>query len=306
MNACRICLRPLRGKTPVHAACARDLYGAPREPVLDIALSRLQTVALAMVGRASLSGVQRKLSLSIDGDRQTLQVATDRGCFILKPQAGTYQSLPENEHLSMRLAEASGLEIPPCGLITLADGSLAYIVRRFDRRADDTKRRQDDFCQLAGLPPRSRYDSSAERCARLVRQFASEPGIALLQLFRQLVFCWWNGNGDAHLKNFSLLSRDDGTWGMSPAYDQVATHLVIRDDDLALPVKGKKSRLRRTTWIAFASDVGLPKPAAAAVLDQQAAALERACELVHRSFLPDEMRLEHEEFLRQRTRELAP
>ena len=98
-----------------------------------------------MVGRQSLSGVQRKISVSVSTDKQTLQVALGRSQYILKPQAGTYPELPQNELLTMRIAELAGVQVPACGLIGLADNSIAFLVRRFDRLADGTKQRQEDF-----------------------------------------------------------------------------------------------------------------------------------------------------------------
>ena len=68
----------------------------------------------------------------------------------------------------------------------------------------------EDFCQLAELPPGAKYDASAEQCGRLVKRYASEPLVELLRLYRQLLFAWWVGNGDLHLKNLALLHGDDG------------------------------------------------------------------------------------------------
>ena len=170
MNAhCPICLLDLADDERCHARCARQVFGSGRVPVFDIELSKLHTAALAMVGHTSLSGAQRKISVNISSDRHTLQVAAGGSRFILKPQTGTYPALPENEHLTMRLAVLSGLEVGSCGLIELQDKSLGFIVRRFDRRDDGTKVRQEDFCQLAEKSPKEKYDGSAELCVRLLR-----------------------------------------------------------------------------------------------------------------------------------------
>ena len=104
-----------------------------------------------------------------------------------------------------RPVEIAGVEHPACGLLTLADGSLAYVVRRFDRPDGGGKLRQEDFCQ-----------------------YATEPAVESLKLFRQMVFCWWTGNGDMHLKNFSLLTGPDGTVRLSPAYDLLCTRVRPR------------------------------------------------------------------------------
>ena len=69
-----------------------------------------------------------------------------------------------------------------------------------------------------------------------------------------------------HLKNFSLLCGEDGLHRLSPAYDLVCTRLVIPDDQLALPVGGKRERLTRHDWLDFAKYAGLPERSAQRVV----------------------------------------
>jgi len=132
------------------------------------------------------------------------------GQFLLKPQAGTFPLLPENEWVTMRLAALAGLEVPPSALLELSDGSLACLVSRFDGEADGHKLAMEDFCQISELGPARKYDGTSERCARLVARFASESLLCLLRLYRQTLFAWWVGNGDMHLKNLALLRGADG------------------------------------------------------------------------------------------------
>ncbi|MFG0319277.1 MAG: type II toxin-antitoxin system HipA family toxin, partial [Planctomycetota bacterium JB042] len=216
------------------------------------------------------------------------------------PQAQAFQNLPENEHVTMRMAAACGLEVAPSALVPLRDGSPAFLTRRFDRADDGRKRRQEDFCQLAEKPPKEKYDGSAELCFRLVRRYAAEPGVAALRLFRQLLFCWWTGNGDAHLKNLSLLADDEGRYALSPAYDLLSTRLVIEDDPLALPVGGKRAGLTRRSWVELGASARLPNK----VVEREIDALRRnlpACEsLIERSFLTDAMKAAYRELLRER------
>jgi serine/threonine-protein kinase HipA len=242
---CRICLGDVGGESDYHARCARALFGSAKAPHLDIEVSKLHTAALAMVGHTSLSGAQKKISVNLSADRETLQVAAERGRYILKPQTETYPSLPENEHLTTRLAQLVDLDVGRFGLVSLKDGSLAYIVKRFDRLADGRKVRQEDFCQLAELSPKEKYDSTAERCVKLLQKHASEPLVEILKFYRLLLFSWWTGNGDMHLKNFSLLVDEQGIVRLTPAYDLICTRLVIPDDSLALPICGKKDNLHR-------------------------------------------------------------
>jgi len=303
MSSCLICLGDLEGRRSAgayHAACLREMFGVPRIPEIDLELARLHTAGLAMVGHVSLSGVQRKIALGLSSDSRTLQVAHGANRYILKPQTETFPSLPENEHVTMKLASLVRIDVPSCGLLLLRDGSPAYVVMRFDRLATGRKLRQEDFCQLAEKSPKEKYDGSAELCARVVRNYASEPGVEMWKLYRLLVFNWWVGNGDAHLKNFSLLSGIDGRHRLSPAYDLVATRLVIPEDQLALPVGGKREHLKRADWLALADYCEILPRAAQRVLADIAGASERAESLIERSMLPGAMKADFREMIRAR------
>ena len=299
MKACLACLEPLEGGT-YHPRCARELFGTAHVPTLDLELAKLHTVALAMVGHTALSGVQRKISLRLESESRTLHVATEGGRFILKPQAQTFPNLPENEHLTMRMADRVGIAIPPCGLIELRDKSLAYVVRRFDRTEDGKKLLQEDFCQLAGRSPKDKYDSSAERCAKLVNRYASAPGVEAAKLFRLMVFVWWTGNGDMHLKNFSLLRGLDGNYRLSPAYDLLSTRLVIADDLLALSVDGNKKNITRRQWMKYAEHCHVTPRAAERTLRETVAAVDDCTAMIGRSALPDEMKTAYAALIRTR------
>lgn len=301
-SRCLVCLAEVRGEAEYHPRCARALFGSTRIPTIDLELARLHTVAQAMVGHTSLSGVQRKVSVGLTADRATLRVAVEGGHFILKPQAQVFPNLPENEHVSMRLAEAAGLAVPPNGLVRLRDGSLAYLTRRFDRTAEGRRLLQEDFCQLGELAPKQKYEGSAELCARLVRRHASEPLVAALALFRQVVFAWWTGNGDMHLKNLSLLRGADGLHHLSPAYDLLCTELVVEDDHLALPVGGSRRAVTARQWLAFATSCGLTPKATARALGEVRAALAPALDLVSRSYLPEPMKVRYARLLEVRAR----
>jgi serine/threonine-protein kinase HipA len=299
-------LRPLETDGAYHPRCARALFDSRRPPaIVDVDLAKLHTMGLAMVGRQSLSGVQRKISVGLTTDKQTLQVALGRSEYILKPQSATYPELPQNELATMRIAELAGVSIPPCGLVRLADRSLAFLVRRFDRLADGTKQHQEDFCQLALQPAKQKYDGSAELCARLVKQFATEPLIELLRLFRLVVVSWWTGNGDMHLKNFSLVTSFDGIQRLSPAYDLVCTRLVIEDDDLALPVQGKRSKLTRRDWIGFGEYCGLRRPVIERVCGEIVAAHPRADALLEGAPMSGQAAAKYRALLEERTGSLA-
>ncbi len=282
MNApCRVCLRPKGDCKP----CLQSLFGSDVLPSIDVELSKLHLVAMKTLGQTSLSGVQKKLSVTLQVDRATLKIAVGQAQYVLKPQTETFPQLPENEHLTMRIAAEFGLEVPPCGLLNLKDGSCAYIIRRFDRLGDGSKLAAEDFCQLSEQPPKEKYRGSAEGCAKLVAKFCDEPLIETLKLFRLFVFSWWVGNGDLHLKNIAILSEKNGHTRLSPCYDLLSTRLVIPDDQFALTVGGKRNGLTEKSWLLFAENAGIPEKAAKRVLRRPAECLDNALALVESSAL---------------------
>lgn len=301
---CWSCLEPDPDAGDHHRRCAKRVFGTPAAPSIDVEVAKLHTFALAMVGKTSLSGVQRKISLGFDAGRQTLRVAAGQAQFILKPQGDVYPHTAENELVTMVLAARCGIDTAPCALVRLRDGTIAYITQRFDR-SDDGKRAMEDFCQLASLPPKDKYAGSAELCARIVHRYASEPIIEAAKLFRRMAFAWWTGNGDMHLKNFALLRGDDSRWRLAPAYDLLATRLLIADDRLALPLAGRDDRLTRNHLLDYAASCRVPKRAAGRILGDLADRHEDLLECIEASPLPGDLRAAYGELLDERVSSLT-
>jgi serine/threonine-protein kinase HipA len=291
VNACLTCLRPVITGDRHHRRCARRVFGTDVAPRLDLRESEMQTVALATVGRSSLAGVQPKISVGIHTERRTLRVETTGGRFILKPGAREFGALPENEHLTMEIARRFGLTVPPTTLLELRDGSLVYLIERYDRPAGGGKLRQEDFCQLLLLPPTAKYDGTALDCAQVIRDFSSEPVADLYRLLETFVFAYWVGNGDMHLKNLSLAADREGRHLLSPIYDQVNTAIYPGlDANLGLPLSPHDRHVDRAAWLRFAEALDLPRRATDRVLGRPAAMLTEALDLVGQSYLPESLR----------------
>ena len=306
MPTCRVCLQSTSDKLDYHPKCLELLFGTPTLPHLDIELSTLMALASEMAGKMSISGVQEKVSLRLSDDKSHLEIAPTGGQYILKPEPSRFAHVPQNEHLTMRLAELVGIEVPPFGLVELKDGAIAYLIRRFDRLDNGTKFQMEDFCQLAEKPMRDKYQGSGELCVRILQKYAAEPLIEIRKLFKVLLFSWWTSNGDQHLKNFSLLRSPEGRWQLAPAYDLLCTRLPIPSDlDLALSICGKKSNLSRQVWLRFADYAKIPERAAVRLLQEQVDALQASLQLIKDSFLTDELKDQYSEILCKNTEMLA-
>jgi len=240
------------------AKLLRTMFGKPIRPTIAISSSEVSLEAQRLAGKLSISGVQPKLSMRLDGDR-LISVARD-GQFILKPQTQEFAELPTNEYLCMSMGKRFGLRVPPCLLLELSDGTPAYVVKRFDRYKEGRrieKRACEDMQQILGGP--DKYAGSHEQIARAVRQHCTFVPLELQRLFEVVIFNFAIGNGDAHRKNFSLLTSQDGTIALSPAYDLVSSRLAIPAEsaELALMVNGKRNGLRRTDFLAFAESISI-------------------------------------------------
>jgi len=236
----------------------RAMFGKPIQPTIPISLNEISIEAQKLAGKLSISGVQPKLSVRLDGEK-LIPVETD-GQYILKPQTQDFPELPQNEYLCMQMGKRFGLNTAQFVLLELSDGSPAYVVKRFDRFKKGRRVEKlacEDTHQILGGP--DKYAGSHEQVAKVIKEHCRFAPLELQRLFEMTIFNFAIGNGDAHRKNFSLLTSEDGTVALSPAYDLVSSRLVIpeEDEELALSLNGKHNRLRRTDFLTFADHVGI-------------------------------------------------
>lgn len=193
--------------------------------------------------RISISGVQEKLSLVLDEDELRLSHQDEQGRYILKPIPRDLQKVeevPANEHLTMQLAkQVYKIPIAENALIFFQDNSPAYLTKRFDVKSDGAKYGKEDFATLAqktyqNAGPNFKYDYSYEEMSLLIKKYVPAYKIEIEKFFSLVVFNYLFSNGDAHLKNFSLLETVRGDYVLSPAYDLINTRLHIKDSEMAL------------------------------------------------------------------------
>lgn len=274
-----------------HPTCSRKLFGIYPPPILSTTEAELHALATEYLNaRHVITGVQRKLSLTLEGKEQkrlTL-VGTLGGDFIMKPPSPDYPELPENEDLCMHLAEICGIQTAHHGLLPLANGSLAYVTRRFDRQKSK-KIAVEDLCQLSGLLTEQKYRSSHESVGKIIRRHSSTPGDAALRYLEMVLFSFLIGNNDMHLKNFSLLTENPKNIILSPAYDLLSVRLVLSkkvdSEELALTTNGKKNKLSRLDFKSLAENLKIPEKVFNSTLAKLIGAKDSMFELIAQSFL---------------------
>lgn len=298
--------------------------GRKLSPRLAITRADLPRIRAETATRMAISGVQDKVSLRLERGR--LVATATGGEYILKPIPGTrlpelHDDLPANEHLTMQLAEqVFGIRTAANGLVRLADGDLAYLTRRFDRTRDGERVAQEDFCQLMERTPDShgrgyKYDSSYEALGRALQRFCAAYPVEVEELVRRLLFCYAVGNGDAHLKNFSLQRQPAGDYRLSPAYDLVASSIHLHNESrLALDLFAEDELPRGVAshgfetggdFLDLADRLGMIPRRATAMLDHVLSSREPALDLVQRSFLTDPAKEAYKALFQDRLSALA-
>ncbi len=274
---CLYCGKEIKTSAPAqeklhcwHTACIKRFFGISEMPEIDISEDTLEELANETINKGlTVPGVQKKLSLHLSTDMEARLTIVDYPTgYILKPQTEEYEMLPEFEHLAMNLARLAGIKTVENALIKNC-GTYAYITKRVDRNIDGKNHfmyAMEDFCQLAERLTADKYKGSYEKCAKIIKEHSSTPGLDLTELFMRIVFSFIIGNSDMHLKNFSLIESEPGNriFHLSPAYDLLPVNVVLPEDkeQMALTLNGKRSRLKKADFLAFAAKCDIPAAAA--------------------------------------------
>lgn len=268
---------------------------------LEYSADEQRQEAISRVGKMSIQGAQIKLSAQLKIKEGRFEIVDQKGQYILKPQ-NEYPQLPENEALTMTLAKTIGIEVPIHGLIYSKDKSFTYFIKRFDREKKQQKIAVEDFGQLSGFPRERKYKSSTENVINIINSYCSSPKIEMAKLYRLILFNFLVGNEDMHLKNFSLITRDQNVT-LSPAYDLLNTTIAGHDkEELALPMNGKKRNLNRNDFFVYLAveRLGLNKQVIDRITQEFKVNLPLWKQLIAKSFLSAEMQRKYLRLLEER------
>jgi serine/threonine-protein kinase HipA len=270
---------------------------------LDFTAEELRAEAMQRASKMSIQGVQPKLSAILNIKKGTFEIVDKNGRFILKPQHLIFQELPQNEDLTMRLAASIGIEVPLHGLIYSKDDSLTYFIKRFDRKGQKDKIAVEDFAQLAGLSRDTKYNYSMEKLVKLIDDYCTFPAIEKAKLFKLVLFNFLVGNEDMHLKNYSIISRNDKV-ELSPSYDLLNSTIVLKGEieEIALSLKGKKSNITRNILFNYFGKerCNLTFKIIERILETIQTELPSWFNLIDISFLSNEMRDKYRNLLQKR------
>jgi len=303
--------------------CGEDTYSKRGLGLLNRKLTDLNTFpysaqeqrreALIRAEKISIQGVHPKLSVVLSVKKAVFEIVDRGGRYILKPQHYEYPDMPENEALTMHMASIAGLDVPLNGLVTSADKTFTYFIRRFDRASKNRKLALEDFAQLSGRNRDTKYRYSMEKVVEILEKYCTFPAVEKVKLFQRSIFNFLVGNEDMHLKNFSIIHRD-GKFELAPVYDYLSTTIVFQGigrkleeiEEIALPLRGKKNNLTAKDWIDYfgRERLDLPEKVSNKSLQIFETSVPKWHKLIDISYLGDLSKELYHELLKQRCAKL--
>ena len=275
---CPACYKKIE-KNEYCLSCRKKLFDGKRvSTVLEFDKPNAENISMynEHSKRMSISGVQLKYSLKLVLNK--LELSEKNGQYIIKPiptadHLEMMDDAPENEHLTMQIAsQIFNIKTAHNALIYFKDGPPAYITKRFDVKGDGTKYIQEDFAQITNRTKEThgesyKYEGSYLEIGELIKKFVPASMIAIEHFFKLVLFNYVFSNGDAHVKNFSLVRNEFGEMELSPSYDLMSTIIHTpgeRDTALDLYDKDHESayyatygHYGRTDFIEFAKRLGI-------------------------------------------------
>ena len=260
-------------------SCRKKLFDGKRvSTVLEFDKPKPENISMynEHSKRISISGVQLKYSLKLVLNK--LELCEKNGQYIIKPiptadHLEMMHDAPENEHLTMQIAsQIFNIKTAHNALIYFKDGTPAYITKRFDVKGDGNKYIQEDFAQITNRTKEThgesyKYEGSYLEIGELIKKYVPASMIAIENFFKLVLFNYVFSNGDAHLKNFSLVRNEFAEMELSPSYDLMSTIIHTpgeRDTALDLYDKDHESvyyathgHYGRMEFIEFAKRLGI-------------------------------------------------
>ena len=291
-----------------HTKCVKRFFGVTVLPHIDISNNAVEELVSRSIGkRNTVAGVQKKMSLHLEvQDMPRLTIMDYPTGFIMKPQTKEYKHMPEYEHLSMLMAEAVGIKTAEHALIQTGS-DFSYITKRIDRSFENDmvkKYAMEDFCQISERLTLDKYKGSYEQCGKVIRTYSSHSGLDIAEFFIRVVFSFFIGNSDMHLKNFSLIEIEPGSrlYELSAAYDMLPVNLILPEDteQTALMLNGKRKNIRRKDFLRFAENIGVETKTASRMIDDLISKMNKCLKLCDESFLDEDEKESFKDLVKER------
>ncbi|HUH73832.1 MAG TPA: HipA domain-containing protein [Chitinophagales bacterium] len=310
-NRCLYCYQIIENGEDFHEKCSLEFFGSSSPPKIEYSLSQMDELAKNVVERSiAVPGVQAKLSMSLIKETQEKSktrltvVGALGGQYIFKPPSDRFPEMPANEHLTMRIAEAFGIQVVPSSLIKLASGEISYITKRIDRTESGEKIHMIDMFQITEAV--DKYKSSMEKVGKAINSYSQNTLLDKILYFEIALFSFLTGNNDMHLKNFSMINSSSG-WVLSPAYDLLNVAIVIPKDkeELALTLAGKKKKFKKEDFENLGKGLNLTEKQINGVFKRMIKNKSKALAWIEQSFLSREMKIAYQDVLEKRSQQIG-
>lgn len=262
-----------------------------------------QPIFRANQSHISISGFQEKYSLLLEGNALRLTNKDESGHYILKPISTLPKNelfAPANEHLTMQIAEqVFKIETASNALVFFKDGTPAYLTKRFDYDENGNKLAVEDFASLLGKSPATngehyKYEGNYLEIFDALKRFAPAWKVEAPKLFSLILFNYLFSNGDAHLKNFSLIETKQGDFKLSPAYDLLNTKIHIDDSNFALKDGLLPKSLTHgkilNQFLLLGEKAEIPQKTTTKIIKNLTSNEEKVIELINHSFLSEKLK----------------
>jgi len=307
-------------------SCRKQMFGGNRvSNVLDYDRPKAENISMynEHTKRLSISGVQLKYSLRLVGNK--LELCEKNGQYILKPipfadHLESMEDAPENEHLTMQIAsQVFKIKVATNALIYFKDGTPAYITKRFDVRTDGTKYIQEDFAQITNRTKEThgesyKYDGSYFEIGQLIKKYVPASMVAIEHFFKIIVFNYIFSNGDAHLKNFSLIRNDSGELELTAAYDLLSTiihtpgesdtALQLFENDYESDYYASYGHYGRNEFASLAKQLGIVEVRYLRMIDEFIVKKDAVVKYIQNSFLSPAVKQKYHDNFMERIRRL--
>ncbi len=253
-------------------------------------LSEKQVQALAAEGATKSTEILLKTHLSLTGasgkaglyyDKESMRWYLPKGnaasTHIVKQSHIRLDQIVLNEQLCMLTAKKIGIDVPNSFIINLGDGGdsdVLFATERYDRKISTRRTKsgvlcplrlhQEDFSQALGIPASKKYekdsDSYMKRMFKLLSDYSSDPIKDQLKLWDRIVFNYFIGNTDCHIKNFALVYSDDfKKVRLAPAYDILCTQVYESTQEMSFYIGGEIdiTRINRDSFVLASKEVGV-------------------------------------------------
>ena len=314
----------LQGFDIYSSRAAKMLFGGAKvNPILNFDIDEFRNIGeiAEAMQRISVSGVQEKFPAIIKSGEIRIAGDDERSTHILKPAPWDKtlrdrKLIPANEYLTMQIAsQVYGIQTAANGLCLTSKGQPVYTTRRFDILPDGSKLPMEDFASIIGKNEQTagfhfKYNGSYEDVAKAIRANVAAWMVDMERFFELVIFNYIYANGDADLKNFSLILNGQD-YRLAPAYDLLNTSLQVNGDDLSLDgglspdieksdVFDKTGHPCRLDFERFGVKIGLVKRRVDKILNKYILLPEGALNLIAQSYLPEKAKRNYTRIINER------